>query len=234
MDRSGWDANTDNLVVVDPARRRVLWIPRDLWSDRVDDRISRAFANRGHEGLAGALAEHGVHVRHSVCLKREAVERALRDVVVSVPVVEQMRFWYPLSPTRPLEEGRKLVCFDPPAETLAGERIHQWVGARRRVGRASSDFERIERQQVFLARLLEKGFPFSRALADPQLVSMSSRAAISELRAVEPSWAFDVLDDVEPATVRDKLVLMRVPRQRRVLRRLRAVWRAVRGPGRNR
>ncbi|WFP61834.1 MULTISPECIES: hypothetical protein [unclassified Mesorhizobium] len=31
LDRDNWTANTDIIVVVDVARRRLTWVPRDLW-----------------------------------------------------------------------------------------------------------------------------------------------------------------------------------------------------------
>ena len=150
MDRSGWSANTDNIVVVDPAERRLLWVPRDLWCEGVGDRINTAFGRGGHACLIEALAEHDIGVEHSVCLAREAVEHALDDVQVTVPVAEDLEFWYPLAPREAIEDGRKVVRFRAPAETLEGERVHQWIGARMRVDGPSTDFDRIGRQQVLV------------------------------------------------------------------------------------
>ena len=39
-DRAGFAANTDNLVLVEPGERRLLWIPRDLWCPALGDRIN--------------------------------------------------------------------------------------------------------------------------------------------------------------------------------------------------
>jgi hypothetical protein len=132
-------------------------------------------------------------------------------------VIEAVDFWYPLSPTEPIEEGRKLVRFDPPAETLSGERIHQWLGARLRPDRASSDLERIERQQVFVRTLLDDGFDFGRVLARSQLVSASSEAAVQELEQVTSEWSFETLGPVAPETIDGMMVL--------VLRKSRLPWR---------
>ena len=87
------------------------------------------------------------------CVTREATEAALADVSVTVPVPARMVFEYPLEPTARIEDGSKTITFEPPAERLSGERIHQWLGAR-----AGSDLHRITRQQFFLRRLLERGF----------------------------------------------------------------------------
>ncbi|AZO31160.1 MULTISPECIES: hypothetical protein [unclassified Mesorhizobium] len=32
LERDNWTANTDVIVAVDVARRRLTWVPRDLWS----------------------------------------------------------------------------------------------------------------------------------------------------------------------------------------------------------
>lgn len=141
MDRESWQANTDNIVVVDPLHEMLLWVPRDLWCECLGDRINRAFAVGGHELLRAALAEHRVEAAEGLCLRREATEQALRDVTVTVPIKNRLAFWYPLEPQRPLEEGRKLVVFEPPEERLQGERIHQWIGARYPVMNESAEDE---------------------------------------------------------------------------------------------
>jgi len=217
MDRDGWDARTDNIVVADPDRRRLLWVPRDLWAESLRNRINCAFARGGHEGLLTGLEDLELDARHSLCVRREAIERALADLSVTVPVNEALDFWYPLSPNEPIEEGRKLVRFDPPAESLSGERIHQWLGARLRPDRASSDLERIERQQVFVRTLLDDGFDFARVLERPELVSASSDRAIEELARVTSEWSFKTLGPVAPETIDGMMVL--------VLRRSRLPWR---------
>ena len=216
MDRDGWEARTDNIVVADPARRCLLWVPRDLWAESLRNRINCAFARGGHQGLLSGLEGLGLDVQHSVCVRREALELALADLTVTVEVDEPLDFWYPLSPTAPIEEGQKLVRFDPPAEPLSGERIHQWLGARLRPGRASSDLERIERQQVFVRTLLDDGFDFSRLLASPELVSASSEEGLEELAQVSPGWSLETLGPVVPKTIDGMLVLvLRKSRARR-------------------
>jgi hypothetical protein len=209
MDRASFGENTDVLVVVDPAIERLLWVPRDLWCEGVGDRINRAFALGGHSLLVAALAEHGLKVANSVCLGRAAVEAGLADVTVEVPVGERLEFWYPLAPQQPIEQGRKRVVFEPPAETLSGERIHQWIGARYRVGTAGSDFERIRRQQELVVALLSKGFDFRAFIADGLPTRISSPKAIEEIARVRPAWRFETLSDLEPVRIDGKAVLRR-------------------------
>jgi hypothetical protein len=130
---------------------------------------------------------------------------------VTVPVDRSRRYWYPLSPTERLEDGRKLVRFDPPSELLEGERLHQWAGARSNADRPPSplpDVDRIERQQVLFRRLREEGFPFSRALDDPALVSVSNPAALGVLAAVGPGWRCSTHERFRPAGIEGKLVLV--------------------------
>jgi hypothetical protein len=211
MDRSEWSARTDNIVVVDPQCQTLTWIPRDLWSPTLHNRINLAFQRGGHSMLCAALVEQGVPATESLCLLRDAVAAALRETSVVVPVEERLRFWYPMAPDLEIEDGRKLVEFCPPAEELSGERIHQWLGARYAVEGPSSDLFRIARQQVLVRRLLEDGFDFSRALTDPQLVSSTGAAALHELREARGDWRFEVMDDVVPDTIDGMAVLVRRP-----------------------
>ena len=97
---------------------------------------------------------------------------------------------------------------EPPAETLTGERIHQWLGASRDRWGHGWDLFRIERQQILVRRLLETGFPFERVLADPALVSISDPEALKELALVRADWPFAILDDVRGVTIDGKDVLL--------------------------
>jgi hypothetical protein len=229
-DRDDWE-RTDAVVVVDPKRRRLLWIPRDLWSQVVGDRVNRAFALGGHELLIDALAEFGLKVSASICVRRTAVTRVLEGVRLTVPVSRQLRFWYPLHPLESLEDGRKLIVFAPPQELLEGERIHQWLGARAAVDPVPGvlpDLARIERQQVFVRRLLEDGFRFAELLEDPTFVSVSGGTrALADLALVEPSWRLRTFDAVRPATIEGKEVL--VPDRPARIRHLRRLVRHVAG-----
>lgn len=224
LDRDDWQANTDNIVVADPARRTLTWVPRDLWCPALNDRVNAAFARGGHETLLAALAGLGLRVSHSLCLRRRAAERALAGLSVTVPVPAPLDMLYPLAPRIRIQEGHKIVRFHPPEERLEGERIHQWIGARRVLRGPSGDLARIRRQQVFVRRLLETGFDFAAALAEADDLRLSSPAALAELGAVRAGWRFAVLDAVRPAFISCKEVLLR----KRGLER----WLAASAPGR--
>ena len=102
--------------------------------------------------------------------------------------ISVMEFLYPLERHRPIEEGHKVVSFNPPVEHLRGERFNQWMGARFRNGAASSDLERIERQKVLVAAFLLEGFDFSRFVRPALPVSLSSTFAIQELSRASADW----------------------------------------------
>ncbi len=215
LDRDSWEGDTDNLVVVDAARRTLTWIPRDLWCDEHRDRVNQAFKRGGHVRLRAALAELGFQVDAGVCLQRSAVEAAVAELSVTVPVPERIDLRYPLTPRSMLQDGEKVVSFRPPEEALSGERIHQWIGARTQVGKPGSDLIRLQRQQVLVRRLVEIGWDFRRALADPRLVSLSRPDALAPLSAVGPGWSFRIAGGFAPATIDGKAVLVPQPLSRR-------------------
>ena len=202
-DRSGFAANTDNLVLVRPSRRELLWIPRDLWCPAFGDRINRAFGEGGHHSLVAALAEHGLEAAGSVVLSRDATESALAAVRVLVPIPVPMTFAYPLAPTAPIEDGSRQITFRPPAEVLRGERIHQWIGAR-----GGSDLHRIERQKILLRRLIEDRVDFRACLARPEWVRVSEPAALDTLAVIDATWRFETFGPTVPETIKGRQVLV--------------------------
>lgn len=224
LDRDNWSANTDIIVVADITRRRLTWVPRDLWSPLIHDRVNAAFAKGGGALLLEALAGLGFAAESAVCLRRAASEGALVDASVSVPVSEPLDFWYPLTPTSLLQDGRIEVSFRPPRERLTGVRLHQWIGARTMVNGQGTDFHRMRRQIVFLRALIDQAFDFHRALRDPELVRITGEDPLPLLARVRANWRMQVHDWVDDAVIDGKMVL--VPRKpkpwwRRQWRRLR-------------
>jgi hypothetical protein len=212
MDQPGWSSCTDNIVVVATDQRSLLWVPRDLWCVTINDRINTAFATGGHAGLVAALAEHQIIVEHSICVSRTATGHAIERLAVTVPIERPIALWYQLQPLQPIQHGRKLVRFTPPAEELRGERIHQWIGARYAPrdggGSDGSDLRRITRQHTFVRALIGQGFDFSSLLSDEALIRVSSDEAVSEVARVRADWRFDVLEDLFHARIRGKRVLL--------------------------
>lgn len=227
MDRGGFDQRTDNIVIADPRRHRLLWVPRDVWCPALGQRVNAAFKEGGHEGLLAALRSLGFQVDHSVCVPRTATERFLSTATVTVPVDRPLRFWYPLTPTSRIEDGRREIDFEPPREVLTGERIHQWIGARtsRDPVERSSDLDRIERQQVFVRALLRQGFDPAAVTDGPDRPSWSDEAAARrELSRVRWWWKMRCADQLDDDVVDGQRVLRlrspepRPPRWRRALR----------------
>jgi hypothetical protein len=207
MDRPGWDENTDNIVVVRPRRRELVFVPRDLWSTRYGRRVNAAFEHAGHEGLRTALREYGLRASHSICIQREAAGRLAERVDVEVPVEKPLRFRYQLAPLEPIEDGWRWIEFNPPAERLRGERVHQWLQARFAPDPfIAGDLRRIERQQTLIRVLLASGFDFGRGL-DPDLVSIQGDP-LADLRKVRPGWRMRTVGPVVPATIEGRKVIL--------------------------
>ncbi len=203
MDGPSWGNNTDVIVVADPARRSLRWVPRDLWCDGLGRRINKAYALGGHDGIIEALSDHGIVATNSLCLRPDGIGEALGDTSITVPVREPMEFRY----------GGGWVRFEPPVETLAGERVHAWVGARTRhpdmpVARRP-DLDRLRRQQELVAVMIGDGFDFGRFLAPGLPARISGSGALADLRQVRWNWSFSTLDDVEPAERDGAQVLVR-------------------------
>ena len=213
LDRDSWSANTDNIVIANPLSKTLTWIPRDLWCPSLSDRINRVFALGGLERLLSALRELEFQCDYGLVLRRGATELALARVSVEVTVDEPLDFWYPLAPTRPLEEGQKIVSFRPPTERLEGERIHQWVGARKGVGRQTSDWHRMSCQQMFLRALLDQQFSFASIISNGSLVQMSAEDAVEELARIDSNWSMHSFKDARPKTIDGKMVLVKGKRR---------------------
>ncbi len=210
LDRDEWTANTDNLAVVDPERRSVVSVPRDLWCRCVGDRINRAWVEGGPDLLRAALAEHGLAVDEVLVLRRRAVSDVLDRIEVTVPVEESTVFYYQAEPLMILEESPVVLPrFEPPEERISGLRIHQWVGARRALRGQGTDFGRMRRQQVLVRAMISEGIDFAAFLADTSRVSTTSPQAIKSLARVDTGWTYTVLDDVVPRTMNGAQVLVR-------------------------
>lgn len=221
-DREGWKADTDNIAIVEPVLRRILWIPRDLWSKKINDRINKAFARGGHKLLKKTLKEYKISVDSSICLQRSATTRIIESLRVWVPVKNTMKFLYPLKPTLPIEEGNKLITFNPPGEWLSGERIHQWIGARitpkdfESRNLIGSDLNRIERQKVFVRSLIAQRFDFRKFIEKEDEYSTIGSRGFEDLRNIGPDWTMETYGPLEDTTIDGKMVLIKKRQRRRI------------------
>jgi hypothetical protein len=209
------DANdeTDNIVCVDNDKKTITWIPRDIYIFSFRDRIKQAFKIGGLSLFMRLVQKIGFPVTHGICIPRNMCMEALRTASIIVPIDRTLNYYYPLSPNLAIELGEKEVSFLPPKETLAGERIHQFIGARYRKNFAEyedlPDFERIKRQQTFLKACLEQRFDFTRFL-QPSL-AVSHPQAIEELKKVDLSYSFVLYRKCFPCRIGSKDVLILNP-----------------------
>jgi hypothetical protein len=208
LDEDVWQSRTDNVVHVDPARRSLTWIPRDLWCECVGDRINRAYKLGGPELLLAACREHGFAAQHAIVVRRGATESFLSGLSVTVPVAQTEEYWYPAYPGARVQDSRRRVIFRAPEETLTGIRLHEWIGARTSVNRDRTDLDRLARQQVFIRRLLEEQVEFSSILDDTDRLRISDPKAIEVLARVRPDWDFSTFDRVHRAEVDGKQALV--------------------------
>jgi anionic cell wall polymer biosynthesis LytR-Cps2A-Psr (LCP) family protein len=203
MDGPSFERNTDVIVVASPRERMLTWVPRDLWSEEQGLRINAAYARGGHDALVAALAEQGLAVEHSICLRPDGIRPALEGVTITMPIrrPEELRY------------AGEWMRFEPPVEELSGERIHAWIGARMRREDPPPgwlpDLDRIRRQQELVAVLLGERFDFSRFVAPGLPVEVSGEAALNELAQVQWAWTFLTIADVEPAEIAGQEVLIR-------------------------
>jgi len=199
------DQNTDVNVVVDPGGRTLTWIPRDLFSKKLGDRINSVFRLGGDQArYREIIADVGFRVEHSVIIWPKAVCRAIEGVSVLVPINKVTKYLYPLTPWQEMKRGGKKVEFSSRTGPLSGERIHQWIGARTRLPGSWSyhpypDFDRCLRQQRLIRVLLDTGFKFSRLLGDG--FKASGPGAIDELKKVNRRWGTILFDKVVPKTI---------------------------------
>ena len=196
LDRNWWGARTDINILVETRTQSLTWIPRDMYVPSLKNRINSVFYTGGdHERYRAAADELGFPSDYSITVMPYATMQAFKDVKVTVPVPYKMKFKYPLKPVTDIHLGEKIIEFNPPQEILSGERIHQWIGAREWVGPPrppTQEFYRIQRQQVFLKKLLEKKFDFG--LIPSEGVSVSDPKAYDDLKQVDEKWNLIIFD----------------------------------------
>lgn len=214
MDRDVWVARTDILIYVNPETRTLTWIPRDVFCFDLGDRINAAYGKGGFPLLFDSLEKLGFPCNRGVCLRRIVTERLAEVCSITIPVEEHTSFKYPNKPNRAIEEGFKIVDFNPPEEILTGERIHQWIGARYlKAGPVTmgSDFGRILRQQILLKKILED-YPdlfFKMKLLDREEMRTAGDNVFDDLFAVDKTWNMNRIDNLSDVRIDNKLVLVR-------------------------
>lgn len=186
-DRDNWESCTDNIVVASTATKTLTWVPRDLWSPLLDAKINEAYRRGGHVLINRSLRNFGIDISDSIVMQPKALLPLIDRCLVFVPVDHKQEFWYPITRERPIEQGKKIVAFNPPKEAIYGERFHQWVGARTSADtNAQDDLTRIKRQQLLISCLLGTNFDFSDV--DLSGVSFSTPGVWGDILNVTPDW----------------------------------------------
>lgn len=210
MDERSLGGRTDVIVVSDPKRKHLLWVPRDLWCEGLGDRVNRAFELRGHEGLKAALAEHGVVADHGLVLSRAATERVIAGLDVMMPIAKSFSLTVPEVPGGHIREAKREVSFDPPATRLHGVLVHDWLSGRYSSDPAEAgDLGRIRRQQLMLVVLLGERADLSGVLENAEEFGVTSEAALGELTEVRADWTIETFGPLTPRRIDGKEVLTR-------------------------
>ena len=160
MDRNAWTANTDIIVIVIPSQKKLVWIPRDLYCETINNRINKAFCKGRSDLLIKCVNNIGFNfiTSHCICLWPTAIEKFINKIdSIKVPVDITRELKYPLHRHKPIEDGFRVITFNKPSEILTGDRFHEWIGARYAVNPKSfigCDLDRIIRQQILIKELL--------------------------------------------------------------------------------
>lgn len=166
MDRNNWNGRTDNIIIISKKNKKIKWIPRDLYSKSIKNRINTAYSFGGPDLLIRCLKEINIIVDNCICILPYLIDENIDNLVsITVPVSYNMKFYYPIYRHKPIEEGRKIIEFNSPNVTLKGDRIHEWIGARYEITKNTNnsefpDIHRIKRQQILLKELLKIKYKF--------------------------------------------------------------------------
>lgn len=192
MDRDHWEARTDVIIIADPLKKTLTWVPRDLYASEISDRINAAFSIGGGKNLINSLNQIKKNIKFCVCVLPKVIQKyidKIGSIVVQVPI--NMEFYYPLKRDTPIENGKRIVKFNAPQESLSGDRIHEWIGARYGIGKRTKyydDFGRIRRQKILMRQLLDQGFNFYIDDVNPDDIRGLCGGSIFTLRNIDKTW----------------------------------------------
>jgi hypothetical protein len=165
MDRNSWNARTDILILINPEKKIIEWIPRDLYSSTINNRINMAYSKGQEELLLKCLNDLNIFAKYCICVLPLCFDENIKKIDnIDVPVTNNMSFYYPLHRHEEIEKGKKIINFNPPFENLKDDRFHEWIGARYIINNVNvipyPDFDRIRRQQILLKCLLNIKYNF--------------------------------------------------------------------------
>jgi len=191
MDRNNWKARTDIIVFINPIKKLLKWIPRDLYSETIKNRINLAYAFGGQELLLKCLNELKIHAKYCICVLPECFEENIKHInTIRIPVSKPMSFYYPLHRHKEIEKGKRIINFNPPSEILSGDRFHEWIGARYQVKTdiAYPDFDRIKRQQLLLKELLKMKNSFVYSEKNTRGIN---KEVLELLKRIDSTWIIE-------------------------------------------
>lgn len=202
--------NTDVIIVVDVENRSLTWVPRDLFSFLIHNRVNVSFAQGGHTLFQKVLNNLGFYVEASIIIPRHVCEIALKNASFHIPIERLSEYYYPLVQGQPIEAGKKVIYFSPPGEYLTGERIHQFIGARYRKNKSMyedlPDIERIQRQITFVKAMLKSNFDFYR-FAHNDTTILGDINLFNQLKKVSADYHFKIYRNFQPVKINNMSVL---------------------------
>ena len=213
MDRNSWDDRTDILILINPEKKIIEWIPRDLYSSIINDRINLAYAKGKGELLLKCLNDLNIFAKYCICVLPLCFDENIKKIDnIDVEVTNNMSFYYPLHRHEEIEKGKKIINFNSPFENLKGDRFHEWIGARYRINNDSKfkpypDFDRIRRQQILLKCLLKIKYNF--IYSEDNVKGINDEVLIL-LKKMDNTWLIKEIteNDYVPKTIDNKSVLV--------------------------
>jgi hypothetical protein len=212
MDRNYWLARTDVVVICDSAKKLIYWLPRDLYCARIKNRLNTAYAKGKDTLVMECLNDIGITVKYCVCILPHLINENIiniGEINISIPITRN--FYYPLHRQAPIEKGKRLITFTAPNEILAGERIHEYIGARYLADKVPqqdnhiprpyfSDFDRIRRQQKLLKTLLKNKYNF--LYKDEENIRGINAEVIEILSNIDQYWRIEIMHEKDYTPVK--------------------------------
>jgi anionic cell wall polymer biosynthesis LytR-Cps2A-Psr (LCP) family protein len=222
MDRNEYTDNTDIIIVVNPNLKQLMWVPRDIYSNIIKERINAAYREGEEELLLECLNDIGFDIQHVICLLPNAIEQIFNYInTITVPVDTNRKLYYPLHRHKPIEEGKRIVEFNRPYEILSGDRFHEWIGARTGIKTQKyedtgyykhnlfgSDIDRIFRQQILIKQILLDNIDFNDIYINTEFGRGINIDTINILKTIDNSWTFDYIKNYKGETVNNQRVLV--------------------------
>ncbi len=211
MDRNAWTNNTDIIIFVEPSKKTLTWIPRDIYIKDIDHRINAAYRLGRDELLFKSLKSINYDVSYNLCIQPYAIEDIFNQIgTITVPVEHDRKFKYPLHRHQPIENGHRIVEFNYPFEDLSGDRIHEWIGARYAVDKTSSyssDLDRILRQQILIKEILKTKKENIKSYKSEYIRGLNNNI-LEVLDTIDDTWTYTRIKNLLTATINKKMVLI--------------------------